>query len=62
MIVLCAAIVPMPADILTSFLLGAVLLILGMGLFSLGADMAMMPIGEVLDVIFSLVHKLSFSV
>jgi hypothetical protein len=61
-IVLCAAIVPMPADILTSFLLGAVLLILGMGLFSLGADMAMMPIGEGVGRHISLVHKLSFSV
>ena len=28
------------------FLMGAFLLIVGMGLFTLGADMAMMPIGE----------------
>ncbi len=30
------------------FLAGAVLLVVGMGLFTLGADMAMMPMGEAL--------------
>jgi hypothetical protein len=29
-----------------TFIIGAVMLILGMGLFTLGADIAMMPIGE----------------
>ena len=33
----------MPVGTLVMFLLGAILLIVGMGLFSLGADMAMMP-------------------
>ena len=28
------------------FLLGAVLLVVGMGFFSLGADMSMMPMGD----------------
>lgn len=37
---------PMPTGTLMLFLLGAVMLIVGMGFFSLGADMAMMPIGE----------------
>ena len=44
--VLCVTITPMPLATLMMFLVGAVLLILGMGFFSLGADMAMMPIGE----------------
>ncbi len=37
---------PMPIGTLVLFLLGAALLILGMGFFSLGADTAMMPMGE----------------
>lgn len=37
---------PMPIGTLMLFLLGAAMLIVGMGFFSLGADMAMMPIGE----------------
>lgn len=37
---------PMPVGTLMLFLLGAGMLIVGMGFFSLGADMAMMPIGE----------------
>ena len=37
---------PMPTGTLMLFLLGAAMLIVGMGFFSLGADMAMMPIGE----------------
>lgn len=45
---LSVTITPMPIGTLLMFLAGAVLLILGMGLFSLGADMAMMPMGEAL--------------
>ncbi len=37
---------PMPTGTLTLFLMGALLLIVGMGLFSLGAEMSMMPMGE----------------
>ncbi len=37
---------PMPTGTLMLFLLGAAMLIVGMGFFSLGSDMAMMPIGE----------------
>ncbi len=36
---------PMPAGMLILFLLGAVMLIVGMGFFSLGTDLAMMPLG-----------------
>ncbi len=43
---LCFSVVSVPTDALLSFLLGAVLLILGMGLFTLGTDTAMTPIGE----------------
>lgn len=37
---------PMPVGTLLLFLVGAALLILGMGFFSLGVDMAMMPMGD----------------
>ena len=43
---LCFTISPVPNDLLLGFILGAALLIVGMGLFTLGADMAMIPIGS----------------
>ncbi len=43
---LCFSVVPVPTDILMAFVVGAVLLIFGMGLFTLGTDLAMTPIGE----------------
>ena len=43
---LCFSIAPIPTATLMTFLIGAVLLIGGMGLFTLGADQAMTPIGE----------------
>lgn len=48
-LLLSVTVAPMPIGTLLMFLVGAVLLILGMGLFSLGADMAMMPMGEALS-------------
>ncbi|MDR0877019.1 MAG: DUF1538 domain-containing protein, partial [Treponema sp.] len=47
-IVLLASVilVPMPTGTILMFLVGAALLIIGMGFFTLGADMAMMPMGE----------------
>jgi hypothetical protein len=47
-IVLIASVilVPMSAGIVVMFLVGAGLLVVGMGFFTLGADMAMMPMGE----------------
>jgi hypothetical protein len=47
-IVLIASVflVPMPTGTILMFLVGASLLIIGMGFFTLGADMAMMPMGE----------------
>lgn len=43
---LLITIVPIEAPVLLSFGMGAVLLIFGMGLFTLGAEVAMMPMGE----------------
>ena len=37
---------PMPMGTLVTFLAGALLLMIGMALFTMGADMAMMPMGE----------------
>ncbi|MDR0443323.1 MAG: DUF1538 domain-containing protein [Treponema sp.] len=47
-IVLIASVVlvPMPSGTILMFLAGSALLIIGMGFFTLGADMAMMPMGE----------------
>ena len=45
-LILLVTVAPVDASILLSFLAGAVLLIFGMGLFTLGADLAMMPMGE----------------
>ncbi len=45
-LLLAFTVAPLPNQVLLSFLMGAVLLIVGMGLFTLGADMAMTPIGE----------------
>ena len=48
LIVLAASVilVPMPSGTILLFMCGAALLILGMGFFTLGVDMAMMPMGE----------------
>lgn len=43
---LCFTIAPVPAGILMAFVIGAVMLIVGMGFFTLGAEMAMTPMGE----------------
>lgn len=38
--------VPLPISALMAFIIGAMMLIVGMGLFTLGAEMAMTPLGE----------------
>ena len=43
--VLCFSISPVPNGLLMGFVLGIFMLILGMGLFTLGTDLAMTPIG-----------------
>ena len=45
-LVLCFSIAPIPNSVLMTFVVGAVLLIIGMMFFTLGAEMAMTPIGE----------------
>ena len=45
-LLLLATVVPVPAEMLLAFLIGAVLLIVGMGLFTLGAETAMTPMGQ----------------
>ena len=45
-LILSFTIAPMPIGTLLLFILGAALLIAGTGLFTLGADVAMMPIGQ----------------
>ena len=43
---LCFSFVPVTPDLMLSFLIGAVLLIVGMGLFTLGSDVSMSQIGS----------------
>lgn len=43
---LCFTIAPMPPSILLLFIFGAVLLVIGMMFFTLGAELAMSPMGE----------------
>ena len=43
---LCFTIIPVPTDLLMTFVIGVILLILGMGMFTLGADLSMTPVGE----------------
>ena len=44
--VLCLTVAPLQPDLLLSFLIGSVLIIVGMGFFSLGAEISMTPIGN----------------
>ena len=45
-LLLLATIVPIPSATLMAFVIGAVLLVVGMGLFTLGAETAMTPMGK----------------
>jgi hypothetical protein len=45
-LVISVVLAPMPSGTILMFLTGAALLIIGMGFFVLGADMALMPMGE----------------
>ncbi len=45
-LLLCFSIAPIPPSILMTFLIGAVLLIVGMMLFNAGVDLSMTPMGE----------------
>lgn len=61
-LVLSVFIVEMPIGTMVMFLAGAVLLILGMGFFTLGADMSMMPMGEGIGVELTKTKKLGLVV
>ena len=43
---LCFSVISVPTELLMAFVVGAVMLILGMGLFTLGTDLSMTPVGE----------------
>lgn len=45
-VILCITIAPISLTLMMLFLTGAVFLVIGMGFFTLGADLAMIPIGE----------------
>lgn len=45
-LVLCFSVAPVSNSVLSAFIIGAFLLIIGMGLFTLGSEAAMQPIGE----------------
>ncbi len=45
-LILCFVFVPAPVSAMLGFLLGGVMLMVGMALFTLGTDLAMTPIGE----------------
>jgi len=58
--VLCFTIAPVRADFLVSFLVGTVMVIIGMGLFSLGADVSMTPIGSKIGTAMTKTRSLPF--
>lgn len=47
-LITCFTIAPVTPDLMLSFIIGAVLLIVGMAFFELGAEMAMTPIGKLI--------------
>ncbi len=56
---LCFSVAPISPSILLCFLIGAVLLILGMMFFTLGAELAMSPMGEKVGTCMTKSKKLS---
>ncbi len=50
---------PMPVGTLVLFLFGAVLLVVGMGFFTMGADMALMPMGEDIGIAMTKTKKIT---
>ena len=44
--VLCFLVIPVPTDLLMTFVVGVLMVIIGMGMFTLGADLSMTPVGE----------------
>lgn len=57
-LILSIVVVPMEVGTIALFLVGALMLIIGMGLFQLGAEIAMNPLGEGIGVQFSKMRKI----
>lgn len=57
-LVLAVTIAPLTPGTLVLFLFGAVLLVVGMGLFTLGVDMSMIPMGDGIGVAISRTRKI----
>ena len=57
-LILSIFIIPMDIGTIALFMAGAVMLVIGMGLFQLGAEMSMTPLGEGIGVHFSKTKKL----
>ena len=57
-LLLCFTIAPIPSSLLMTFVVGAMLLIVGIAFFTLGADTAMTPIGNKVGAQMTSSHKL----
>lgn len=60
-LLLSMTVAPMPSGTLMLFLFGALMLIIGIGVFSLGADISMLPMGESVGVQMSKMKRASFA-
>ena len=58
--ILCFSVISVPTDILMAFVVGAAMLIFGMGFFTLGTDLSMMPVGEHVGSAITRTRKLWF--
>lgn len=60
-LILSVSIAPMTPGALVLFLFGALMLVFGMGFFTLGVDMSMIPMGEGIGVVMSKSKKIGIS-
>ena len=58
-LILCFTVAPIPPSILMTFLIGAVMLIVGMLLFNVGVELSMTPMGERVGPIMTKTRKLA---
>ena len=58
-LILCFTVAPIPPSILMTFLIGAVMLIVGMLLFNVGVELSMTPMGERVGTIMTKTRKLA---
>lgn len=57
---LCLTVVPIPTDLMLCFIIGTIMIIFGMGLFSLGAETSMTPIGSKIGTAMTKTKNLPF--